>query len=251
MAASETMQWLRSLLFVLQMYFVMACMAAFYAPLALYRRHWAYSGIKAYCRWVRFSASAMIGLDSEIRGKVPVGRVLICAKHQSFFDILLICSVIERPRFVMKQQLRHMPIVGLFARRIGCISIDRSKGRLAVGQMLEGTRDGEFADGQLVIYPQGTRVAPGVHLPYKVGASILYETMDMACVPAATNVGVFWPRHGIMRRPGMAVVEFLDPLPEGLPQAMFRQLMERNIETASNRLMREAGFGGELPEPRV
>ena len=243
------MQWTRSLLFVLLMYLVMACMAAFYGPMALYDRSWAYSGIRRYCRWVRKTASAMIGLRSEIRGSVPSGRVLICAKHQSFFDILLICSVIERPRFVMKRQLRHMPIIGLFARRIGCISIDRSRGRLAVKQMLEGTRTSEFEDGQLVIYPQGTRVAPGVRLRYKVGASILYDAMGIECVPAATNVGVFWPRRGIMRRPGRAVVEFLDPIPEGLPQTVFGERMRFAIETASNRLMREAGFSGELPEP--
>lgn len=243
------MQWTRSLLFVLLMYLVMACMAAFYGPMALYDRNWAYSGIRKYCRWVRTAASAMIGLHSEIRGRIPSGRVLICAKHQSFFDILLICSVIDRPRFVMKKQLQHMPIIGLFARRIGCISIDRSRGRLAVKQMLDGTKTGEFGDGQLVIYPQGTRVAPGACLPYKVGASILYDAMGIECVPAATNVGVFWPRRGIMRWPGRAVVEFLDPIPEGLPQTTFSQRMRIAVETASNRLMREAGFSGELPEP--
>ena len=243
------MQWMRSLLFVVLMYLVMACMAAVYGPLALYDRRWAYSGIRRYCRWVRATASVMVGLHSEIRGRVPSGRVLICAKHQSFFDILLICSVIERPRFVMKRQLQHMPIIGLFARRIGCISIDRSRGRLAVKQMLEGTRAEGFGGGQLVIYPQGTRVVPGVRLPYKVGASVLYHAMGIECVPAATNVGVFWPRRGIMRCPGRAVVEFLDPIPEGLTQAGFSRRMSFAVETASNRLMREAGFSGELPEP--
>ncbi len=236
-------------MFVVQMYLVMACMGAIYTPLALCSRKLAYSGIRTYCRWVRISAAVLIGLDSEIRGEVPKGRVLICAKHQSFFDILLICSVIDRPRFVMKRQLLRMPIIGLFARRIGCIAIDRGKGRIAVRQMLEGARDGAFGDGQLVIYPQGTRVAPGASLPYKVGASILYETMKADCVPAATNVGVFWPRLGIMRKRGTAIVEFLDPIPGGLSQDAFHRLTKVKIETASNRLMREAGYRGELPDP--
>ena len=243
------LQWLRSCLFVFQMYLAMSLLAVVYAPMAIANRKWAYAGIRLYSRWVRVSASAIVGLHSEIRGKVPAGCVLICAKHQSFFDILIICSVIDRPRFVMKRQLLRMPILGQFAKRIGCIAIDRSRGRHAVQQMLEESQSEAFGNGQMVIYPQGTRVAPGARLPYKVGASALYGSMDVQCVPAATNVGVFWPRTGVMRRKGTAVVEFLGAIPAGLPQDEFHKAVETAIETASNRLMREAGFTGDLPRP--
>ena len=242
------LQLLRSLIFIFQMYAVMAFMSLAYIPLTVLDRNWAYSGIRAYCSWVRLSARLLIGLRSEIRGNVPDGRVLVCAKHQSFFDILIICSVARRPRFVMKKQLLHAPIVGFFAKRIGCIAIDRQKGRLAVSQMLAGTADSEFDDGQLIIYPQGTRVAPGKRLPYKIGASILYDTMKVDCIPAATNVGVFWPRASLMRHPGTAVVEFLQPVPAGLSQDDFTKNIEETIERHSNRLMREAGFRGGLTE---
>ena len=64
--------------------------------------------------------------------------------------------------------------------------------------------------------------------------------MGGTCVPVAANVGLFWPRHGIYRKPGTAVVEFLPPIEPGLPQDIFMERLERSIETASDRLMAEA-----------
>jgi 1-acyl-sn-glycerol-3-phosphate acyltransferase len=101
---------------------------------------------------------------------------------------------------------------------------------------------GRAAPGQLVIYPQGTRVAAGAWLPYKVGTGVLYAETGQPCVPAATNVGVFWPRRGILRGKGLAVVEFLPRIPPGMAQPEFMARIEDEVETASNRLMAEAGF---------
>jgi 1-acyl-sn-glycerol-3-phosphate acyltransferase len=71
---------------------------------------------------------------------------------------------------------------------------------------------------------------------------VLYEELGQDCVPVATNVGVFWPRKGILRKPGLAVVEFLPRIEAGLSKAAFMERLEHEIESASNRLMREAGF---------
>ena len=101
--------------------------------------------------------------------------------------------------------------------------------------------------GQLVIYPQGTRVAPGDHKPYKVGVGILYEELDQPCYPVATNVGLFWPKRGILRKPGTAVVEFLDPIEPGLSKEDFMAVLEERIEGRSNALMAEAGFVAASP----
>jgi 1-acyl-sn-glycerol-3-phosphate acyltransferase len=85
-------------------------------------------------------------------------------------------------------------------------------------------------------------VAPGVRAPYKIGTGVLYEQLGQPCVPAATNVGLVWPRKGILRRPGLAVVAFLDPIPPGLPRDDFMTLLEERVEGASNRLLAEVGF---------
>ncbi len=120
--------------------------------------------------------------------------------------------------------------------------MDRGKRAQAIQQMLAGVRSGAQEPGQLIIYPQGTRVAPGADRPYKVGTGVLYQQTGQPCVPAATNVGVFWPRHGILRRPGLAVVEFLPVIEQGLETGAFMSQLEEVVETNSNRLMAEAGF---------
>ncbi len=235
-------QWVRSLVFIVQMYLVMTAMALAITPVAVFRLDAAYMAIRLFCRWVRWSARVFAGLDSEVRGEIPSGDTLICAKHQSFFDILIMCSVIEKPRFVMKRQILMLPVVGYYASRIGCIPIDRGKGSVAVQQMLDGLKNTPRNPGPLIIYPQGTRVAPGTHRRYRIGSAVLYELFAAGCVPAATNVGVFWPKAAIMRRPGVAVVEFLPPVGGGLNKDEFMAQLERVVEDNSNRLMREAGF---------
>jgi len=94
------------------------------------------------------------------------------------------------------------------------------------------------------VYSQGTRVAPGVKKPYKIGSYVLHKETEQTVVPAATNVGMFWPRTGIWRKPGTAIVEFLDPLPNGMEQDEFMKMLEDVVETASDRLMEEATSKG-------
>lgn len=237
-------QWLRSLLFTVQAYAMMVPMAIIFLPWALVSREGAFAAIRAWTNWARWTASWMIGLKSEIRGEVPQGEVMIAAKHQSFFDIILIANALPRPRFIMKKQLIWAPIVGLYALRIGCVPVDRGKRGAAIKAMVDSVRSGAQEPGQLIIFPQGTRVAPGASLPYKVGVGVLYEELGSPCVPVACNVGVFWPRQRIYRAPGTAVVEFLPAIPPGTPLRDFMQTIEERIETRSDALMREAGFEG-------
>lgn len=236
------LQWIRSLIFVGLMYLMMAILGIGLAPLAILSLKGAYFAIHLYCRWVRWSARWIAGLHSEIRGTPPTGEVLLAPKHQSFFDIIMIVSVIPQPRFIMKSSLVYAPILGQFAKRIGCVPVDRGRKGEAVQQMVRGvTRDGA-PKGQLVIYPQGTRVAPGADKPYKIGTYVLYRETGQTVIPAATNVGVFWPRIGIYRKPGLAVVEFLDPIEPGLERDAFMAKLEGVVEDRSNALMLEAGF---------
>lgn len=236
------MRWLASLLFIIQMYLMMALLAVFFTPWAMVNRNGAFAGVHTYCRWVRWTAGWMVGLKSEVRGKVPTGEVLIAAKHQSFFDIIILVSVVPRPKFIMKAELKWAPILGYYAVRIGCVAVDRGKRGQAIKQMIADVAAGAALPGQLIIYPQGTRIAPGVKAQYKVGTGVLYEQLGQPLVPVAVNVGVFWPRHGISRKPGLAVVEFLPVIAAGRPVGDVMAEMEAAIEGVSNRLMADAGF---------
>lgn len=235
-------QWLRSLVFVGQMYVMLPVIGLLYMPGAIVSRKGAVRGCKAYCNWVRWTARWMVGLRTEVRGTPPEGQVLIASKHQSFLDILLIYSELPAGRFIMKREILWTPVVGLYGMRIGCVAVNRGKRGAAIKKMVQDVARGAQKPGQLIIYAQGTRVAPGVKAPYKIGVGVLYEQMGVTCMPAATNVGVFWPKRGIYRKPGVAVVEFLEPIEAGLGKEAFMARLEEEVETASDALLHEAGF---------
>lgn len=238
---THAIQWLRSLVFILLMYGAMAVLAVAFLPWALASRRGAFAACHAFCRWVVWSADVIVGLRTEVRGTPPTGEVMVAAKHQSFLDIILIFGAVPRGKFIMKRELLFAPILGQYAWRIGCVPVDRGRRGQAIQKMVDDVARGRQIPGQLIIYPQGTRVAPGDKKPYKIGTAILYEQLGQPCIPVATNVGLFWPKRAIYRRPGLAVVEFLAPIPPGLASEPFMLRLEAEIEAASDRLLAEAG----------
>lgn len=237
-------RWLLSLVFIIQMYLAMAVVAVIYFPYALVSRQGAFAACHAYCAWVRLSLRLLCGLRTEIRGQVPTEEVIVAPKHQSFLDIILIFGSLPRAKFVMKNELRYAPFLGWYALRIGCVPVKRGKRGAAIHRMMSDVKSGLQVPGQLIIYPQGTRVAPGVTKPYKVGTAVIYSQLGQPCVPVGTNVGLFWPRRGILRHAGLGVIEYLPAIAPGLSNEEFMSSLETAVETSSNALMREAGFTG-------
>lgn len=236
------MRWIRSILFELQVYPMLVVIGLLYMPLALWSPEGARRGCKAYCRWVFWTARWMVGIRCEVRGTPPQGAVLIAAKHQSFLDILMIFNAIPSGKFIMKREILWTPVIGLYGMRIGCVAVNRGKRGLAISKMLKDVAAGLSKPGQLIIYSQGTRVPPGEKRPYKVGTGLLYEQLGQSCAPVSTNVGVFWSKRGILKNPGVAVVEFLPVIEAGLERDVFMERLEHEVETASEGLLVEAGF---------
>lgn len=235
-------RWLRSLFFNIQMYVAMLVLGIVFFPWALFSRRGAFAACKTYCRWVLWTASWMLGLKTEVRGEVPQDEVIIAAKHMSFLDVMTIFLNIPAGKFIMKREILFMPIIGQYGYRIGCVPVNRGKRGKAIKKMVADVAAGVQQAGQLVIYSQGTRVAPGAKLPYKVGTHVLSQETGQDVVPVATNAGVLWPKRGVMRHKGTAVVEFLPRIKAGMARDVFMAELEETVETRSNALMREAGF---------
>ena len=239
------MRWFMSLLFVAQMYLAMPLVGLLYLPYALVSREGARAACKFYSRWVFWTARMMVGIRTEVRGEVPDGEVLVASKHQSFLDVMMVFNALPTAKFIMKREMLWMPVIGQYAVRLGCIPVHRGKKGAAIRKMLDDVDTGSNVPGQLIIYPQGTRVPPGEMRPYKKGTAAIYEATNEPCVPVACNVGLFWPRKGIMRKPGLAVVEFLPVIEPGLDPEQMLERLETSVEQASNKLMKEAGFDPE------
>lgn len=236
------LQWARSALFDFWFYASMAVMGLVFAPVALVSRNGAYFAMKLFSAQAFIALRLLCGLRVEVRGTIPRGRALVVSKHQSFLDVLIMMHRLERPAFVMKRSLIYAPVLGLYALRIGATPVDRSGGAQALRRMRQRLAAEAAAepDRQIVIYPQGTRVPPGARLPYRSGVAALYAEEPDGCVPAATNAGAFWGRKSVLKRPGVAVVEFLEPIPPGLPRKALMTEIESRVEAASDRLLEEA-----------
>ena len=240
----QPIRWFFSLIYVVLNAVVMLLLGIIFLPWALVSPKGARAACMAYCYWIMWFAKWMLGLKVEVRGTPPTDEVLIAAKHQSFLDIMVIYRNTPQAKFIMKREILWTPIIGLYAYRIGCVPVNRGKRGKAIKKMIEDVKSGAAAAGQLVIYSQGTRVKPGEQAPYKVGTFALYDQLKQPCVPVATNAGMFWPKGTIMRKPGVAVVEFMEPIAPGKAQAEFMAELEDVVETRSNDLMKEAGFDG-------
>lgn len=238
----NAIQWLRSLIFVGVIYVMLLVVGIVYLPWAVVSSNGAFAAAHFYCRMIRFLAPWMIGVKTEVRGTPPTDEVIVAAKHQSFLDIILIYGAIPRGKFIMKREILWTPVIGLYGLRMGCVAVNRGKRGAAIKKMVESVASGKIQGGQLIIYPQGTRVKPGVQKPYKIGPAVLYKELNQECVPVACNVGLFWPKSGIMYHPGTAVVEFLPRIPAGLPVEEFMERLETSVETRSNELMRDGGL---------
>jgi len=211
-------------------------------PVALWSREGAFWVIRQYCAFIFWLLRVTCNLKVEFRGEVPTSEVLVCSKHMSFLDILMLAYKLPRVKFIMKKELVWAPIIGIYGWRIGCPPVARGKKGGAIKQMVRHIAKDPHKDGQTVIFTQGTRVLPGAKLPYKIGSGVLYSQLGQKCVPVATNCGVFWARKSPVRKPGTAILEFLEPIEPGLEIRDFMEKLEEIVETNSNRLMREAGF---------
>ena len=182
---------------------------------------------------------AVCGIRVEVRGRehIPTGPALVAPKHQCMLDVFAQFTWLPGSVFVMKKELSYIPWFGWYAAKVGTIDIDRGKGASALKQMVREAKT-LFAKGrQVVIFPEGHRGTPGVAGDYKPGVAALYRELDVPVIPVATNSGVHWPAHGFVRRPGLIVFEYLEPIPPGLKRAEFMRVLEERIETASNRLL--------------
>jgi 1-acyl-sn-glycerol-3-phosphate acyltransferase len=185
----------------------------------------------------------LCGVRVEMRGLEhrPTGAALIAAKHQGMLDVIAPFTYLDDPCFVLKKELIGLPFFGWYAARMNMIPVDRSAQAKALKQMVADMRDRLREERQIVIFPEGTRTELDVEADYKPGVAALYRDLgDTACSLVATNSGVTWPAHGFMRKPGVAVFEFLEPIPAGLKRGQFMQDLQARLETASRALVAEA-----------
>jgi 1-acyl-sn-glycerol-3-phosphate acyltransferase len=234
--------FLRSLVFNILFYVVFLLWSLVALPTFVMPRA---AMLKVASWWARSNIllmRAICGIKVEFRGveKIPRGPLIVASKHQSMWETISLLRFFEAPFFVVKRELKFIPLFGLFIIKTDMVAIDRSKGGRAMLAVMRRAEEEVRHGRQFVIFPEGTRTAPGAPPHYKAGIGLIYTDCGVPVLPVALNSGLFWPRRTFMRYPGTLVVEFLDPIPPGLKRDEFLKRVESTIEEATNRIVAAA-----------
>lgn len=205
---------------------------------ALLKKRWTLAIARTWVRGVMTLARVVVNIESETLGRenLPAGACIIAAQHQSSYETYRLFLELDQPIFILKRELTFIPVVGWFMSRIGLIGIDRSAGAGAMKKMLREAQAALNAGRQVIIFPEGTRTAPGVIRPYRPGVAALYAHCDAPVIPMALNSGFFWGKTRILKRPGTIILHFLPPLAPGQSKnAMLADLRAR-IDSAASKM---------------
>lgn len=226
---------------MLWLYGSMALFGLGLSPLLLLPSVAAMAVIRWWAKFVLLGARLIVGIRVEFRGLDyrPEGAALVAGKHMSMLDTIAPFAVMKAPSYVLKKSLIYLPFFGWYAWRTRMVAIKREDAAKALRSMVTACRASLAEGRQIIIFPEGTRSDPGDDPDYKPGVAALYRDLQVPCYLMATNSGQFWPGHGIDRKPGTVVFEFLPPLPAGMKRAEFMTEVKSRLETASARLVAE------------
>ena len=236
------MPYFRSILFHIFFYSwaVLVCLTI--AIFLLGPRQWMVCVVRLWARSSHVILRWTVGLTHEFRGleNLPPGPIILACKHQSAWDTYGIFALESDPAYVLKKELILIPFFGWFMLKMGMVVVDREAKASALKKLITDTKRALAQDRKVIIFPEGTRLAPGTSEDYHPGIAALYKIPNVLVVPVALNSGMFWSRRSLLKRPGVITMEFLPALPAGLKRPEFLSQLRADIEAATDRLQQEA-----------
>lgn len=221
---------LRSLLYNLLMIISVLIYAPLMLPTALLPYPRRYRLIRQWTRFQAFLLERLCRLKFRVIGAehLPKGAAIILSKHQSTWETFLFQQIFPAQTWVLKRELLWIPLFGWALALLRPIAIDRGAGRRAIDQMIAQGKARLDAGIWVVVFPEGTRVAPGTRKRYGIGGAVLAVETGYPVVPVAHNAGSYWPRRGFLKRPGTVRVVIGRPIdPRGQkPEELIAQVEE-------------------------
>ncbi|WP_299477813.1 1-acyl-sn-glycerol-3-phosphate acyltransferase [uncultured Roseibium sp.] len=233
---------LRSTLFQILFYSVTLVEMILFSPVMLLPRKWGWPIVPFWSRTLIWLMRVVAGIKVEIRGRenLPKGGYIAAMKHQSAWETVALIPLFSSPTFILKRELRWIPIFGWYTAKYRQIPINRGKRSEALAAMMEAAKDAIAEGRQIMIFPEGTRRPAGAEPKYKYGIAHLYRDLKCPVVPIAHNAGLYWPRSSWKVYPGTVIVEILPPIETGLTPDAFHAKLVQTIESASDKLIEEA-----------
>lgn len=226
---------LRSILFNIAFYTWGAIASLLMSPTLLISRRATYVANQIWIKGVFGLMTHVMGIHLEVRGRENISTrpCIYASKHQSALETMVFHHILHDPAIVLKRELMWIPFFGWYFQRLGMIPIsrDKTKGSKSLRDMLKACQVAIDRNQPIVIFPEGTRSAPGITGKYQSGVASIYSHLKIPVVPVALNSGTFWPRRGFLKKPGTVVIDFLDEIPPGLSRQEFMTMLESRIET--------------------
>ena len=198
--------------------------------------------IRSYTRAVNLALRFIGGVGKDVRGRerLPQGAFVVAGKHQSWGDGFLVYPEIDNLAFVTGDHLEKFPLVGGILRKLGAIVIDTcGGGERKAASLREGMERARDEGRRILIYPEGHLAPIDYHFRYKPGVWHMAQAMQAPVVPVATNIGLYWQQQEKEKKPGRAVIEFLEPIPWDLPKDEFMTRLTEAVEQRTAELVAE------------
>lgn len=198
-----------------------------------------YRIITQWTRLVMWAADVICGIRYRVIGAdhIPREPCIILSKHQSAWETLAFQLIFPPQVWVLKKELLRVPFFGWGLAMLSPIAIDRSLRREALQQLVDQGQDRLATGFCIVIFPEGTRIAPGMRGKYRPGGARLAVRTGTPVLPVAHNAGLCWPRNAFLKRPGMITVSIGAPIdPAGMDAEVLAAQVEHWIESEMPRL---------------
>ncbi|TKT75287.1 1-acyl-sn-glycerol-3-phosphate acyltransferase [Aquamicrobium sp. LC103] len=241
---------LRSFAFNVAFYANLIVQMIFWTPYYfLAPRHRAWMVPKFWSRSSLWLQKVIAGTEARIEGieNLPEGPFILAPKHQSFWDTIAFFPYLRDPVYILKRELTWIPFFGWYISKMKMIPIHRGSRSKALKDALRIARERMAEGRQLIIYPEGTRRAPGAEPAYKYGIVEIYAQLGVPVVPVAHVAGLFWPRRRFLRYPGVIHARFLPPIEPGLEKEAFLERLIAETEAGCDELLLEAADAANPP----
>jgi len=224
---------IRNFLFSLFFFLGIILISILFIPALFFPQKVVLLGGKIMGHWAAFCLRFFLSTEIIIKGEnniIENKKFFIASSHQSMFETFFLQTIFNSPVFILKKELLRIPIFGWYLKKIGSISIKRNKtSKENLGFFDDILKLINCSNRPLIIFPQGTRLLPQDRMPFKKGASRIYEELKITCQPVAINSGYTWPKNGLKKIKTTLIISILKPIEPGLDKEIFLKKLQNRI----------------------
>lgn len=182
-------------------------------------------------------AKYILGIKYEIEGlsNLPNTPIIVASNHQSAWETFFLYSILKNPRIVLKEELKKIPILSMYFKKLGFIYVNRELGLSSIKNILHKIKNKTLnATRSIIIFPEGTRVDPECKNELSTGVFVLYKNLRLPIVTIRHNSGHYWLNKNIRKKKGTIKVKIFSPISIGKDKSSVMKILENNIYEKRN-----------------